>query len=915
MNTGTATTHAPDGTAIYPRAWEMDAVLADGGTVHVRPIRKNDAAAHRAFVGGLSSDTQYARFLGPRRELTDAEIERFVTVDYVNRMAFVAMLHDAIIAVGRYDRLSTTDAAEVAFVVADQHQGRGVGTLLLEYLAAYARERGVTRFVADTLSSNTRMLEVFDNAGYTRERDQWSSGVVQVAFDIEPTGASMAAIEEREWTAGVHSIERIIRPRSIAVIGAGRDPGNIGHAIVRNLVTGGFTGAVYPVNPNATAIDGVPAFSGVDSIPGVVDVGVIAVPAAHALDVVDACGRKGVGGLVVITSGFAEVGGDGTDLQRELTVRAHRHGMRVIGPNCFGVINTDPEVRMNATFAPFAPTSGTLAFASQSGALGIAVLQRSVTAGLGLSSFVSMGNKADVSSNDLLRYWSQDGRTRAILLYLESVGNARTFARVAPQVSRTTPIVAVKSGRTDAGLRAAASHTAALASPDVATDALFRQAGVIRVDTLEELLDCGALLSSQPGMQGNRMLVVGNAGGAAVLAADASAGAGLDVPELSQAAQQRLRELAGPNAGISNPLDLGAGATAALFAQAIDAALGDAGSASADRIDGVLVILAPVAGLDPEEVARAVARVDIGKRAMVFVHLGSDSAPRALHDGARSIPSFAFPERAVRALGRVAEHARWCAAPRGQAPRFADIDIAAARSVVDAALRDAPEGRWLAPAGVRRLLTAFGIALVEQREVSSAIEAVSAASELGLPVALKAAGEQILHKSDVGGVHLGLRTASEVRDAYTAMAERLGPAMEGAVVQPMLTGVELIAGVVSDPVFGPLVMFGSGGTAVELLGDRVLRILPLTDLDARELVRSLRGSPLLFGYRGAAPADTAAVEEILLRLAQLAEEIPQLAELELNPVMATPGGARAVDARVRVAPWRHHADQAVRRLR
>lgn len=534
MDTGTAPVHSAEGEAIYPRAWEMDAALADGGTVHVRPIRWEDAAAHRAFVGGLSSDTQYMRFLGPRRQLTHAEVERFVTVDYVDRMAFVAM-HDAIIAVGRYERMATTDAAEVAFVVADAHQGRGVGTLLLEYLAAYARERGVTRFIADTLSSNTRMLEVFHNAGFTREQDHWSSGVVRVAFDIEPTGASMAAIEEREWTAGVRSIERMVRPRSVAVIGAGRDPGNIGHAIVRNLVTGGFTGAVYPVNPNATAIDGVPALPDVESIAGVVDVGVIAVPASHALDAVDACGRKGVGGLVVITSGFTEVGGGGTDLQRELTVRAHRCGMCVIGPNCFGVINTDPGVRMNATFAPFAPAPGALAFASQSGALGIAVLQRSVTAGLGLSSFVSMGNKADVSSNDLLRYWSQDGRTRAILLYLESIGNARTFARVAPRVSRTTPIVAVKSGRTGAGLRAAASHTAALAGPDVATDALFRQAGVIRVDTLEELLDCGALLASQPSMQGNRLLVVGNAGGAAVLAADASAGNGWNARECMSA--------------------------------------------------------------------------------------------------------------------------------------------------------------------------------------------------------------------------------------------------------------------------------------------------------------------------------------------------------------------------------------------
>ena len=521
----------PPTPAGYPSAWAIDAILADGGTVHIRPIRPADAGAHRAFFAHQSEQSVYFRFFGPRAELSDKEVTHFTTVDYHDRMAFVAFLRDDMIAVGRYDRLAVADEAEVAFAVADEHQGRGLATLLLEYLATFAATQGITRFSADTLIDNRRMLEVFQTAGFRRERRSIEYGVVHLVFDIEPTGESLAASERRAWTAGVHSIARILQPQSVAVIGAGRNPQGIGHAVVRNLLDGGFNGSVYPVNPNVDTLLGLVCSPSVDAIDGPVDLAVLAIPAAQCIDAVDACGRKGVKGLVVITSGFAEVGGDGIAMQRELVLRAHRGGMRVVGPNCFGVINTAPAVRLNATFAARAPVHGGIAFASQSGALGIAVLEQSLTSGLGLSSFVSMGNKTDVSSNDLLRYWQQDGQTRAILLYLELFGNPRAFARVAPVVSRTTPIVVVKSGRSSAGTRAAASHTAALASPDTVVDALFRQAGVIRVDTLEELLDCGQLLANQPALEGDRLAIVGNAGGAAVLAADACEAAGLSVPE------------------------------------------------------------------------------------------------------------------------------------------------------------------------------------------------------------------------------------------------------------------------------------------------------------------------------------------------------------------------------------------------
>ena len=893
----------------YPAHWQVDAVLSDGGAVHIRPIRPDDAMADRAFFSKLSPQSVYRRFFTPKRELSDAEVEHFTTVDYDDRMAFVAVLRDEIIAVGRYDRLATTDRAEVAFVVADEDQGRGVGSLLLEYLASYARDKGITAFAADTLSENRRMLDVFRSSGFTRESLSTEQGVTRVTFDIEPTGTTMEAIHQREWRAGVRSIERLMRPRSIAVFGAGRAPQNIGHSVVRNLIAGGFSGPVYPINPNASAIDSVRAYPTLDDVPGVVDVAVVAVPADRALEVVDQCSRKGVGALVVISSGFAEVGEAGAALQRELTLRAHRGGMRMVGPNCFGIINTSPEVRLDATFASRVPVPGTIAFASQSGALGIAILEQSVAAGLGLSSFVSMGNKADVSSNDLLRYWSQDGETRAILLYLESFGNVRAFARIAPVVSRTTPIVVVKSGRSTAGRRAAASHTAAMASPDAAVDALFRQAGVIRVDTLEELLDCGALLAHQPALNGRRLAIIGNAGGAAVLATDACAAVDLEVPEFDAATQQALRALAGPNAGVSNPVDLGAGATADKFARAVEVAL------ESSMADGVVVILAPVATVTSNDVARAVSEITTGTRPVVFVHLGSEDVLEALSAGERPIPCYAFPERAVRALGRIAEHSAWRARPGGEIAMFTDVDLVRARGVVKGFLREAPNGGWLPAGATAELLRAFGVPLVDQAEVHSAEDAVTVARQLGLPVVLKVVATEIQHKTDVGGVRLGLSSAAEVRSAYVDFMNIFGDTMRGAILQPMVHGIETIAGVVSDPDFGPLVMFGSGGTAAELMGDRALRILPLTVQDAAEQVRSIRSAQLLFGYRGSPKCDVAAIEEVLLRISLLADEIPQLAEMDLNPLMATPRGALVVDSRIRVVPWRRHAEREVRRLR
>lgn len=904
MPTSTASPESP-----YPTRWIVDAVLSDGAAVSIRPIRPEDGAALVAFHAGLSEETVYRRFFACKPQLTEREVEHFTTVDYRDRMAFVAVFDDTIIGVGRYDRVPGTDEAEVAFVVADAHQGRGLGSLFLEYLAAAAGECGITRFVAETLAFNRDMLTVFRAAGY-REDTRHSHGVVSVVLDIRPADAARERSEAREWSAAVQSVSRLLRPRSIAVVGASRREGSVGHSLVRNLIEAGFQGTVYPVNPHAHSVMGLTAYPRVDAIPDAVDCAVVAVPAAAALDVVDSCAAKGVHGLVVVSSGFSEVGPGGAGLERRLVERAHRGGMRIIGPNCIGVINTDERVRMNATFAARAPRPGPIAFASQSGALGIAMLERAEGMGLGISGFVSMGNKVDVSSNDLLRYWERDEQTRVILLYLESFGNPRAFSRVARRVSRTTPIVAVKAGRSAAGARAAASHTAALASPDSAVDALFRQTGVIRVDTLEELFDVGAVLAHQPLPRGRRVAVVGNAGGAGILAADALTGDGLEVVELDASVRAALRAAAPSAAAVANPVDLGAGAGVEAYAETVAVLLGS------PQVDAVLAIHAPVPGTATEAVAAALcAAAPATDKPLLATFLGMAHLP-ALSQGGVRVPGFAFPETAARALAAAAGYARWRARPEGRVTALSGVDPEAAGAVVAAALARRPEGGWLDSEEAGGLLAAYGIATVPQVRVRSADEAAAAAQSLGFPVVLKVAGSGILHKSEIGGVRLGLGDGAAVHDAYAAMAAAAGPFMDGVLVQPMAApGVEMIVGVVHDPLFGPLLMLGSGGLAVEVLGDRAFRAVPLTDIDARDMVRALRGAPLLFGHRGAPAVDVAGLEEVLLRAGRLAEDVQELAEMDLNPVIVAPGGVAIVDVRIRLEPRGSHAELGVRRLR
>ncbi|KAA0235609.1 MAG: hypothetical protein JJLCMIEE_00520 [Acidimicrobiales bacterium] len=891
-------------------------MLVDGETVHLRPIRPADAPRERAFLEGLTPATLYLRFHGAKKAVSDQEIEHFTNVDYEDRMALVAEQGDDIIAIGRYDRIpGSARSAEVAFVVADAHQGRGIGTLLLEHLAAVASSNGLEHFVAYVLPENTAMRRVFQDAGFESE-STLEAGEVRFAIPLSLTDRTIAAFEAREQQARARSIARLLEPASVAVVGAGKHRGNVGHEIFRNVLFGEFQGPVYPVNPDATHVASVAAYPKVSAIPGAVDLAIIAVPTTVVAEVVRDCAAKGVNGLVVVSAGFAETGQEGAVLEREIASVALRNGMRMVGPNCLGVINTRSDIRLNATFAPDPPRPGRAGFMSQSGALGIAILDQADDLGIGISTFVSVGNKADVSGNDMLEFWDGDEDTDVVLLYLESFGNPRKFGRIARRVSRSKPIVAVKSGRSVAGRRAASSHTAAMTTTETAVDALFEEAGVIRVDTLEELFDVAQLLCHQPLPEGHRVGIVSNGGGPAILAADAFEGVGFEVPELTEHTQAELRGVLLPGAAVRNPVDLIAAAPAEHYEFTLRKVLAD------PNVDSVLVSYTPPLVTRADDVAEAVARGAAGAaKPIVANFLDTDALPVALGriestaGGLRSIPTYLFPESAARALARAAWYGEWRQRPAGEIPPLKAVEVAAARSVVAGALEDAQGRGWISQPDAYRLISCYGIPACETRSVASAREATEAAVELGCPVVLKAAAPDLVHKSDVGGVVLDLGTPAEVGSAYSEMSRRLGLQMGGAIVQQQVDkGVETIVGVIHDPSFGPLVMFGMGGVAAELLGDRAFRMLPLTDLDARALIEEIRTAPLLHGYRGAPPTDVDGLIDLLLRVGRLADDIPQLAEMDLNPVIVRPDGVTVVDVKVRVASLPEPPDLSLRRL-
>jgi acetate---CoA ligase (ADP-forming) len=899
-------------TAFDLAAFERDVLLIDGSTVHLRPIRPSDADALQQFFKRLSPRSRYLRFHHPRPRVSDEELRRFTEVDYRRIFGIVGTLGEApeerIIGVGHYI-CTDTDRAEAALAVEDSHQGRGIGTQILEALAQAARRNGITAFEADVLAENNRMIEVFRDLG-SPVHSGFKYGTLHVEFPTEETEEERARSAEREATAAAASLRVFFEPRTVAVVGASREPGTVGSELFNNVLRAGFKGTVYPVNRKAPSISGVRAYASVLDIPDEVDLAIIAVPAESAIDVADECARKGVRGVVVISAGFRETDAAGVEREDLLLNKLRGYGIRMVGPNCMGVLNADPTVSFNATFSSVFPPFGNVGLMSQSGALGLALLDYARDLNIGLSTFISVGNKADVSGNDLIQYWERDASTDVILLYLESFGNPRKFARLARRVSAKKPIVAVKSGRTSAGSRAALSHTGALASVDVAVDALFRQSGIIRTETLEELFDTAALLAHQPLPNGRRVAILTNAGGPGILAADACEANGLAVAELSPETQAAFRQYLPPAAGVRNPVDMIASATVGQYAQCLEVLLAD------ESVDAVIVIFIPPLATRADEVASAIR--DVAQRferrkTILACFMSVRGAPRELTYGAGSaLPAYAFPESAARALARAADHAAWRKRPQGIVPRFTTDREAAQRVIWSTLARSRAVEAWLGPAEWQKVLAAYGIRSAPLSFARSAASAAAAARALGFPVAVKLASRTITHKSDIGGVILGASSAQAVQRAYRQIHERvltLGKEdeMEGVVIQKMIPGgMEVLVGVTQDPSFGPLIMFGLGGTMVELMKDVQVRIQPLTDIDVREMVRSVNGYPLLEGWRGAPPSDVAAAEEILLRVSQMAEELPELIEMDLNPVkLLSPGdGAIVVDCRMLVkAPY------------
>ncbi len=892
-----------------PRSYDTTVVLRDGSSIRIRAIRPDDKQRLLDHFNSLSERSVYFRFFSAKKRLTDEELKAFTEPDFVTHVALVATLledgTERIIGVGRYIVPPGGDPhrAEVAFAVADKYQGKGIGTALLEHLVNIARNMGVTEFEANVLGENNQMLEVFARSGFHVARTV-EGGIVHVSFPTAETPEYRVAVETRERQAVAQSIRPFFYPRAVAVVGASNRPNTVGNALVKNLKECGFRGALYPIHPREDRIEGLPVYRKVSEAPGPVDLAVIAVPAAAVEEVVTDCARAHVRAVVVISAGFGESSAEGREREQRLRQLVRGSGMRMVGPNCMGLLNTDPEVSLNATFAPTFPPRGNISMLSQSGALGLAILDTVRTLDVGIATFVSVGNKADVSGNDLLWYWLDDPSTKVILLYLESFGNPRKFARIAPVVAREKPIVAVKSGRSAAGTRAAASHSAALASLDVAVDALFEQAGVIRTDTLEELFDVAALLSTQPVPPGPRVGVVTNAGGPGILLADACEAHGLTLPELSAQTRSALAEFLPPQASLANPVDIIASATPEQFERSLELVGKD------PNIDCVVAIFIPLFLTQVEEtaaaIARAVGRIPAHKPAL-NVFLSSRGIPRELARGPRGpLPSFRFPEDAARALAKAYRYRRWRERPRGQElrlDRFAENTI---RAVVDRVVAHATEPIWVDEHDTSLLLRAAGIR-VAAGETVPCEQAVEAAERLGYPLVVKAQLPGLLHKTEVGGVVMNLFAPEQVEAAVAEMRAQLaehGWALERVLVQRQIVGGhEAMVGVVTDPTFGPLVVCGLGGVLVELLRDVCFRLTPVTDLDAREMIESLRTAPLLSGYRGMPAGDKDAFAELIQRVSALVELVPELRELDLNPVKVLPPGEGVVvvDARLRLA--------------
>lgn len=973
----------------YPDHWEADVVLRDGGTARIRPITTDDAERLVSFYEQVSDESKYYRFFAPYPRLSDRDVHRFTHHDYVDRVGLAVTIGGEFIGTVRYDRINDqgrpasapADEAEVAFLVQDAHQGRGVASALLEHIAAVARERGIRRFAAEVLPANNKMIKVFRDGGYTQRRS-FEDGSVHLTLDLEPTEKSLAVQRGREQRAEARSVQRLLAPGSVAVIGTGRTPGGVGRTVLRNLLASGYTGRTYAVNrafdEGLATLDGVPAHRSLGEIDEQVDLAVIAVPAHRVPEAVADCGEHGVQGLVVLSAGYAERGAEGRELQRELVRQARSYGMRIIGPNAFGIINTAESVRLNASLAPESPARGRIGLFTQSGAIGIALLSGLHRRGAGLSSFISAGNRADVSGNDFLQYSFEDPDTDVALLYLESLGNPRKFNRLARRTAAVKPVVVVKgarhSGSTPPGHAVPVSRI-----PDATVSALMRQAGVIRVDTVTEMVDAGLLLAGQPLPAGPRVAILGNSESLGLLTYDACLAEGLrprpPIDLTTAASPQDFRDAlaealadgtcdavivtAIPWVGENGEAETGDGQVLAAalhkavaggsakpvavvhveiggLAEALAAASSTAAprprtvTPAADRTQAATTPstgparstapatpAAPEAGPAPEAPTTPPVRPGPGSPAGPKAGPATEAAT-----GPGRIPAYPAAERAVRALAEAVKYAQWRrqAAVPGKIPEFLDdtIDEPGAAALIEAQLATAPDprGRPLTHDEARELLGRYGIAVRPTLPAPDPGAAVAAAGRLGYPVALKTTAPHLRHRADLGGVRLDIADEEALRRAYGELTDLLGkPAELLPVVQAMAPrGVDTVVRASIDAAAGAVLSFGLAGAPSELLGDTAHRLVPATDRDAAELIRSIRAAPVLFGWRGSAPVDTAALEELLLRLSRLVDDHPEVVSVALEPVVVAPHGLTVLGASVRLAPPPARSDLGPRRL-
>lgn len=878
---------------------DIDTLTSDGRVLHIRELRPDDLAAVQELHDRTSDDSMYLRYF-----VLDREGARRYAAQMVlpgdGHCALGAFIGARLVGVGAVEPVGE-DAAEFALLVTDDAQQVGIGTLLLEHLVAAARGRGVRRLVGDVLARNSSMLQVLRELGF-EATTRTEYGETRVEFALDLTDPLIAAISAREQAAGTASLRPLLEPRSVVVIGAGHRPGTAGHEVLRNLLDAGFTGSVHVVNPNRAEVLGVACVPSPLDLPAPVDLAIIALPAALVPDTVRACGERGIRTAVLLGSGFGEIGPTGAALQDEVLAIARRHAMRLVGPNCLGITNTDPSVRLDATFARLPRRPGPLAVVAQSGAFGVALLTAAEQIGLGVGQFVSVGNKIDVAGNDLLLAWGADPQIRVIAGYLESVGDPLRFARIARRVSRTKPVLILKSGRTEAGQAAGRSHTAAAASSEIAIDALFRGSGVLRMTGMRELLAAARVLSDQPLPIGPRVAIVGNSGGPEILAADAVVDAGLQVAKFDDATRAALRELDVPD---QNPLDLGAG----VQPEQASAVLRTIADSSA--VDAILTVFTAVAVSDDAAMTDAVADAAAATgKSVIAVCVGAAEGSRDLPDGPHRLPIFTFPEEAAAALGVGYRYARQRAEPIELPTRPSGMDEPGARAIVERALRDGRE--WLTAKDAFALFAAYGIPVCPHAIVDEPDAAARAADSLGYPLVAKLATPG-LHKTEAGGVRLGLADEHALRAAVADLAQMSNGAV---LLQPMVgAGTELIVGAVHDPQCGPLVMVGAGGVLTDILGDRAFALAPLSERDATGLLGRVRGARLLDGYRGAPVVDRGRVVDVLVRIGALVDDLPQIAELDVNPLIARVDGLYAVDARIRVTPAPHHPDPLVRQLR